>query len=74
MGYLCCGSIVICIARLENAIWQVQARFVVRALAKHFLAVLYTKFFRPTLYLKKNIIIFVRKLPEREFIFLQLAT
>jgi hypothetical protein len=46
----------------------------VRALAKHFLALLYTKFFRPTIYLKQIIIIFVRKLPDREFIFLQLAT
>jgi hypothetical protein len=46
----------------------------VRALAKHFLAVQYTHFFRPTIYLKQNMIIFVKKLPDKEFIFLPLAT
>jgi hypothetical protein len=45
----------------------------VGALAKHFLAVQYTKIFRPTIY-KQNMIIFVKKLPDREFIFLPLAT
>jgi hypothetical protein len=30
--------------------------------------------FRPTIYLKQNIIIFVKKLPDREFIFLLLAS
>jgi hypothetical protein len=40
----------------------------------HFLAVSYTKNFWPTIYLKQNIIIFVKKLPNGEFIFLSLAT
>jgi hypothetical protein len=75
-----------CITKLENAILQVKARFVGQrrqprptsaSTCKTFSSrVIHKKFSADTLFKAKYvcIIIFVKKLPDSEFIFLPLAT
>jgi hypothetical protein len=65
--------IVICITRLETVILQVRARFVSRGAGRGATSASTCKTLSGGVIYQK-IIIFVKVLPDREFIFLPLAT
>jgi hypothetical protein len=67
----------VCYKKLENSYLYHKARkchFASASTCKTFSSRVIHKIIQPTIYLRQNIIIFVKKLPDREFIFLPLET